>query len=167
MRTLILMRHAKSDWKQPGMADHDRPLNDRGREAAPLMAEQFAAQGLLADVILASTAARVRETVELLQERWSPAAEVIRSRGLYLASPREIASQIHSLHDSWSTVLVVGHNPGMHSLACSLAGEEFDFPTAAAAVFESEAENWQTPLTPQNWRLRSFWKPRELDLDPL
>ena len=172
MRTLILMRHAKSDWSVPGLADHDRPLNKRGKRAAPLMAQKLAIEGLHADVVLASSARRVQDTVKLLRESWSTEAAVLTERSLYLASEQEIARQIEALHDSWQTALVVGHNPGIVSLCCRLAGSDLEMPTAAIAVFRSPADTWQNCIShadispggsSRHWQLVEHWKPRDLE----
>ena len=163
MRTLILMRHAKSDWKIPGLADHDRPLNARGRRATPLIADQLRGHELRADVILASSALRVQQTLELLQERWSSDAEVFNKEALYLAPPQEIVCHVEELPAEHSTAMVIGHNPGMCALVCHLAGEGIEMPTAAVAVFRTQAESWVSAMADGQWQLDAFWKPRELE----
>lgn len=165
MKTILLMRHAKSDWKKAGLSDHDRPLNARGRRAAPAMAEHLLGQSLAVDVFLVSTAVRVSETVELMQQRWCPAAEVLRCPSLYLASPQTILAEIRGLHDSWSHVMVVAHNPGLVALASGLADQDLEMPTAAVAVFQSSIASWTTPLSADNCQLTAYWKPRELMAD--
>lgn len=163
MRTLMLMRHAKSDWKQHGLADHDRPLNGRGRRAAPLMGENLKSQGLTVDVILASSALRVQETVQLLQPSWGSQAEVLTEQALYLATPDEIARHVESLSDAWGASMVIGHNPGICALACHLAGEAVEMPTAAVVVLQSEADTWLNSISTAEWRLQGYWRPRELE----
>ncbi|MEZ6135533.1 MAG: histidine phosphatase family protein [Pirellulaceae bacterium] len=162
-RTFIVMRHAKSDWGQAGLADHDRPLNQRGRRASKAMAHVLAEHDFIVDVILASTAVRVQETVQRLQRTWSPHAEVLSQRELYLASPDEMARSIHALHDSWARVLLVGHNPGIAALATWLSGQQLEMPTAAVAVFEAQAETWQNTLQADTWKLKAYWKPRDFE----
>ncbi|MCA9132666.1 MAG: histidine phosphatase family protein [Planctomycetales bacterium] len=162
MKTVMFMRHAKSDWKQPGMADHDRPLNARGRRAAPAIACQLRDSEQSVDVILASTAERVRQTVELLQQHWGAQAEVVSSKDLYLATAEQLLRELHTLHDSWERALVVAHNPGMVSLVSHLAGQNLEMPTAAVAIFECDIDSWTTTLTPQLCRLQAYWKPRDL-----
>ena len=162
MKTLLLMRHAKSDWKQPGLSDHDRPLNARGRKATPVMARQLCLSGLQADVILASSAVRVQETIELLRHQWSPQAEVLTCRSLYLASPQQIMSEVQGQHDSWQTVMVVGHNPGMQALVSQLSGLALDFPTAAVAAFQWPETPWSRIFASGQAKLIAYWKPRDL-----
>ena len=117
MRTLILMRHAKSDWSSPQQADHERPLNARGRRAALAMADHLIKQAIQVDVILVSSAVRAQQTIELMRGALGQAAVLWTEPSLYLASPQEIAMHIHGLHDSWSRAMVVGHNPGISQLA--------------------------------------------------
>lgn len=159
------MRHAKSDWKQPGMQDHDRPLNKRGRRAATLMAQCMVDHGIAIEVVLASTAVRVQETLKRMQGVWSFHPEVLNEPTLYLASPPEIAKHIHSLHDSWSTALLIGHNPGIGALVCHMAAKSIEMPTAAVAVFTNPTEHWQGSISEAGWRLDAYWKPRDLDQD--
>jgi phosphohistidine phosphatase len=165
MKTLLLMRHAKSDWNQPGLTDHDRPLNARGRRAAPLMAHKLSASGLQVDIILASSAIRVQETVELLQQHWSPQIEVLTLPSLYLASPQQIITEVQSLHDSWQSAMVVAHNPGLAALVSHLANQELDMPTAAVAVFQFAVDQWSKILVGGVPELVSLWKPREIEGD--
>lgn len=161
-KSLFLMRHAKSDWKQPGLPDHDRPLNARGRKAAPLMAAKLSERGVHVDVILASTAVRAQETVALLREFWSSSAEVLNVPALYLASPQTILAEVQSLHDSWHSAMVVGHNPGLSILASQLAGQELDMPTAAVVHLLFHSDSWQALRSHAPPVLCAYWKPREL-----
>lgn len=164
-RRLIVMRHAKSDWDDPSLPDHDRPLNQRGRRAAPRMAEQMICQNVRPDVIVASTAVRVRETLELMQPKWlvvwGEPIEVLREKSLYLATPETLISNLRGLHDSWSSAMLVGHNPGLSMLVSQFAHEPLELPTAAVAVLDSEAESWPE-ATVGVWKLTNLWLPREL-----
>ena len=162
MRTLMLMRHAKSDWSSPSLPDHDRTLNARGRAAAPLMAQHLTEQGAKVDVLLASSAVRVQQTLTLLQQQWCAEAVVWTVPELYLASPQEIARHIEGLHDDWPRAMVIGHNPGLSSLASQLAGEFLEMPTAAVAVFTAEQDSWLHAITKGGWHLEAFWRPRDL-----
>ncbi len=165
MKKLLLMRHAKSDWKQPGLSDHDRPLNARGRAAAPFMGLHLNQHEIHVDAILASTAQRVIETVELLQAELSGPPEVLRSQSLYLATPEQIRREVQSLRDSWQTVLVLAHNPGLALLVNHLSRSHSDMPTAAIAVFEFDSPTWQGVFSGDSPELIHFWKPRELMLE--
>ncbi len=158
------MRHGKSDWHQPGLADHDRPLNPRGQRAVPLMAQLLLEQGVRTDIILASSAVRVQQTLELLQASWAMGTQVITERSLYLASADTITSIIHALHDSWKSAMLVGHNPGLCEFCWRLSREELDMPTAAVAVFCChDANTWHDSLNSHPWQLQAYWKPRDLE----
>ncbi len=164
MRKLILMRHAKSDWSDESLSDHDRPLNPRGRRSAPLVANYLENQGYAPDVILASSAVRVQQTLELMQATWQRKVEVLTETSLYLASPDEISGHVDVLHDSWSTVLVLGHNPGMSALCGALAGVGMELPTAALGVFQTEAETWKHSVRKAEWSLEDSCRPRDLEI---
>ncbi len=166
MKTLILMRHAKSDWKQPGLADHDRPLNARGLRAAPAMGRHAREAGLEVDVILASSAVRVQQTVELLRQEWAADAELLTNKSLYLATPEQIVSDVQALHDDWVHALVVAHNPGLSALASWLAQADIDMPTAAMAVFKFASPSWLESFSAAERELAEFWKPRDLIEEP-
>ena len=162
VRRLILMRHAKSDWANQHLSDHDRPLNERGRRSAPLMAKQFANNNLTPVAIVASTAARVRETLALMLAEWRHEPEVRFQKSLYLASVETLKTHVSGLLDSWSDALIVGHNPGLMDFASWLAGQPLEMPTAGVVVFEADGESWSEAVATRNWQLKALWKPRDL-----
>jgi phosphohistidine phosphatase len=161
VRRLILMRHAKSDWADHSLSDHDRPLNARGRLAAPKMARHLSENHLAPKVVLASTAVRVRETLGLMLAEWGYEPVVFYEQALYLASVDTLKSQVRGLDDSWSDAMLIGHNPGLADYASRLASQPLEMPTAAVAVFESTAESWHA-VTARNIRLTAHWRPRDL-----
>ncbi len=161
-RQLILMRHAKSSWDHPGVADHDRPLNARGRSAAPRMARHLHEHALLPELILASTATRVCETLLLMSEQWPHEVPVRFEKLLYLASRETLAAFARKLPDTYQRVMIVGHNPGLSEFATSLGGARLDLPTAAIAAFESTPATWSGSLATVQWREMGFWTPRDL-----
>lgn len=163
MKTLILMRHAKSDWSSPGLADHERPLNARGNRAAPTMANLLQSEGQTVDIILASSACRVQETLAYLTAEWAKDATVMTESSLYLATVKEIASHIDLLDDAWETAMVVGHNPGLGALLCTLADQSLDMPTACVAVLRAETEQWRHSIKRCTWQLHAYWKPRDFE----
>ena len=164
---LALMRHAKSDWAEAGLSDHDRPLNARGRRDAPEMARWLASHDAVPSVILASTAKRVEETIEWLVKQWKTDPFVIRSGSLYLASPNTILEHIRcegidSDGKRPKRMLVVGHNPGMEQLVSSLASLDTSMPTAAIALFECRAIAPEDDQAPHVERLLAVGRPKEL-----
>ena len=121
MRQLLLMRHAKSSWDDPALSDHARPLNPRGRRAAADMREAMRRLGLAPDLVLVSSARRTLQTLEAL-EPWDEPPIVTPLDALYLAEPAAILSLLRKVTETVRSVLVLGHNPGLHDLAVMLAG---------------------------------------------
>ena len=166
MKKLILLRHAKSSWKHPGLSDHERPLNKRGRAAAPVMACWLRDQGHLPDAVFCSSSVRTQETVARMQEAVPELPEAMTTRELYHADQAEILDLVRRLPGpDVTTGMVVGHEPGIgmlaRRLAGSLAGEIQAFPTAAAAVFLLDIEKWGD-AAPERATLTDFAKPRDL-----
>lgn len=158
----MLMRHAKSDWKQPGLSDHDRPLNIRGRSAAAFMAQHLQQEQAKIDVILASSAVRVQQTVALMQSHWEQPVETLTSRELYLSAPQQLIHSLRGLHNAWNHVLLVAHNPGLAGLVSHWSRGVIEMPTAAIAVFEFAEANWQALSLDSQLRLVDYWKPHDL-----
>ncbi|SFL47524.1 SixA phosphatase family protein [Methylobacterium pseudosasicola] len=171
MRRLILLRHAKSD-RPAGVADHERPLNDRGRRAAPAVGAHLAEAGFRPDLALVSTATRTRETWEAVSAALG-APEVRFHREIYEAPAERILGVIRGAPEAAETVIVVGHNPGLGDLATALAGEgprkertrlATEFPTAAYAVIAFDTDAWSA-IGPGQGRLERFVRPRDIDPD--
>ncbi|MFO0817311.1 MAG: histidine phosphatase family protein [Pirellulales bacterium] len=163
-KTLLLMRHAKSDHAEPGLKDHDRPLNPRGRRTAPLMARLLHDQALTPDWIVSSTALRAHETAQLVAQSLGFSSTTIdRRRSLYLTTPREYVEVLRTLPDESSRVLVVGHNPTLEELIARWRDEEEAIPTAAIALFELPIDSWSDLQLDTPAQFRELWKPKELD----
>lgn len=167
MKRLYLLRHAKSSWDDPTLADHDRPLAPRGRRAARAMAEHLRRGGIAPELVLCSGSKRTRQTLTAITPGlWEGADVEIRS-DLYAASAAALLEVLCQLPDRVRSVMLIGHNPGLQDLALSLArgGPELarlrsKFPTAALATFELEG-SWRE-LAPASAELVSFVKPKEL-----
>ncbi len=151
MRRLLLARHAKSSWGDPTLADHDRPLNGRGRRAAPLVAAALAERGYAPDTVYSSSSCRTRETWERMAPRFGGHPHVEYFSKLYLAPPREVLRTIASAPATVHTLMVLGHNPSTHALAAYLSRtgntDRRDriirsFPTGAVAVIELNGDDW-------------------------
>jgi phosphohistidine phosphatase len=121
MRQLLLLRHAKSSWDEPGQSDHARPLNARGRRAAVAIRANLRELGLLPDVVLVSSARRTLQTLDALAP-WEETPIIEPMDGLYLASAAKLLEIIQGMSETVRSLMVVGHNPGLHELAISLAG---------------------------------------------
>jgi phosphohistidine phosphatase len=146
-RLLHLLRHAKSSWREAGLEDRDRPLNARGHQAGALVAALLARERM-PDLVLCSSARRTRETFEHLARAYGSTPLVSIEEQLYLATARGLLERIEAVEDDIATLLVIGHNPGLHELAVALArhGPRHDrarlaakFPTAALASFRIAA----------------------------
>ncbi len=156
------MRHAKSDWKQPGLSDHDRPLNARGCSAAPVMAKHLHSACPNIDIALASSAVRVQQTLELMLAEWDQPPEVLTYRELYLSAPQQMVHSLQALHDVWDSALLVAHNPGLAGLASHWSGRVIEMPTAAIVVFRFSGTSWQELTLGSSMELVDYWKPRDL-----
>jgi len=172
MKTLYLMRHAKSDWQDPSQEDFDRPLNARGRRAAPAMGAFLGAELGRPDHVLCSAAKRAVLTWELIEPELGAGIPVTWSDDLYMASPSALLKAIIALAPpDAGTLLVIGHNPGLEGLAADLAGPGSDpkarsrlkakFSTAAVAALAFDVPAW-TELRPGHGRLRRFVRPKDL-----
>jgi phosphohistidine phosphatase len=172
VKTILLLRHAKSALGEPGQSDRDRPLNRRGEQAAQLMADHLLAKAPLPDLILCSTATRTRQTLAALVQRLPrPAPPIALEHGLYLASEDLLLKRLRDLPATVATVLMIGHNNGMWQAAETLAGHgkasllaslKEKFPTAALATLQVDIERW-ADLRTGAATLVAFACPRELD----
>ena len=161
MKTLLILRHAKSDHSEPGQADHDRPLNERGKRDAPRIGERLREAELVPDVILSSTARRAKKTAEKVAQACKFKGEVQLEPELYLAPPAAYLDVLSRLDEAVERAMVVGHNPGLQALLAEVTGEDPDLPTAALAQVEFDIDAW-SELGPQaRGRLVELWLPRD------
>lgn len=162
MKTLLILRHAKSSWDEPDVPDHDRPLNERGKNDAKRIGQLLLEHGLVPDWIISSTAKRARTTAGKVAKACGYASEVEQTRRLYLASPPEIIQILREVDDERSTVLVVAHNPGLEELLAQLTGQPEPMPTATLAQVAADIDRWQSLSVPAGGRLVQVWRPKEL-----
>jgi len=167
-KRLYLLRHAKSNWDDPELADHERPLAPRGQRAAKAIATHIAAEGIEPALVLCSSAVRTRETLDRITPALgSPEVEV--EDGLYGAGAGALLERLRRVPDSVSSVMMIGHNPGIEELALELAGSGDDierverkYPTAALATLTVPGDSWPE-LAEGRSELRAFVLPRELE----
>lgn len=177
-RTLILWRHAKSSWADPALGDFNRPLNDRGNRAAPAMAHHIAAYFPRPDVVFCSAAVRTRQTLDALIALWpaSNCPDIRYEDSIYEAHPSTLVRCL-AFAGPAASVLMVGHNPGLHALAAGLTDPERSdstavdrlaekFPSGAVAVLRDGPEDWSM-LAPGVCALDSFVCPKDLAIDGL
>ena len=162
MTTLLIMRHAKSSWDNPGTTDHDRPLNDRGRRTAPEMGQLLKNLGLMPDLILCSTALRARETAKLLITSSGYEGPINESNDLYGADAAGYLMIIKKYASGNKRVLLIGHNPSCEDLITRLTGEHEQFPTGALAQIELPVKNWDQLAPESKGKLVHLWRPKEL-----
>jgi phosphohistidine phosphatase len=162
MKTLLLLRHAKSSWSDPTLADHDRPLNDRGKRDAPRMGELLRDEQLTPDLIVSSTAKRARKTAAKVAECCGYPEEIELSDTLYHGHPRQYLQYLEQVSDENNVVMVVGHNPGMEALLNLLTGQDERMPTAALARIQFDITSWREMAHSPTGELLNLWLPKEL-----
>ncbi len=162
MKTLLLLRHAKSSWKEWHLADHDRPLNKRGQSDAPRIGTLIVQENIQPDLIVSSTALRARSTAEAVADSCHHPEAVHEVRDLYLAPPMTYIETAQCFPNQLERVMMVGHNPGISQLLYRLTGCDEDFPTAALAQIEIPVEDWGDLCETTRGELIAFWRPREL-----
>ena len=170
MKRLCIMRHAKSDWSNPALADAERTLNARGVKSADFLAGFIVDRGWTPDHALCSTAIRARSTIKPLTERLGDKCKIDYRDDLYMAMPNDLLRFIRDLDDGNETVLIVAHNPGLEMLAVDLANDESaafaaqmadHFPTGALAVFAFDVANW-SDVKSGCGSVLFYGKPREM-----
>ena len=170
MRTLIFLRHAKSSWALPGIEDFDRPLNDRGNDAAPQIAKWLVSEGINPDVIVCSSAKRTQETLTHIEPILGNEAATIMEPSLYLASGETLFECAAALDDDYETAMLIAHNPGLHDAALSILTAESRresgemrarFPTCACAIVALPINRW-SEITTDIGELNAYMTPRRL-----
>ena len=172
MKRLTLLRHAKSDWDDPVKRDFDRPLNGRGERAALTMGEFAARKKMHFDLVVASPAQRVKETLDPFFPGYGQPIEPQWDRRIYLASASALVDVLRDVPDSADNVLMAGHNPGLEDLILLLVADdgnsplrddvEVKFPTASLAVIDMDVTGWGD-VAENLGTLKAFIRPRDLD----
>ena len=172
MKTLTLLRHAKSGWDDPVARDFDRPLNLRGEKAARVIGEYMKREGLSFDHVIASPAVRVIDTIDHIASSYGKRIEPTWERRVYLASSATLMDVLREVDDSAESVLMIGHNPGMEDLVLDLVPEGNatplrdavyeKYPTAALAEIAIDTRSW-ADIDRGLGTLNRFIRPRDLD----
>ncbi len=163
MKSLLLMRHGKSSWKEPKMKDHERPLNKRGRKSVSRMGELIIEAELIPQVIYSSSAVRARQTAEALVTTLGFTGEVEYLDSFYMAEPEVILKRLRKLPEGIERVLVIGHNPGLEALMQILSGTVEALPTAAIAYLSLPISFWKDLYEDTQCELIEVWRPKEID----
>ena len=161
MKTLLLLRHAKSSWKDDAVKDFDRPLNQRGLKAAPSVGRLMGKRKLQPDLVLSSPAERARQTTQLVLESAGLKTELRYDERIYEATGMRLFEIVAQIEDDANIAMLVGHNPGLEELLATLTGEAGSLPTAALACIELEIEKW-SKLRVAAGRLEWLVKPKKL-----
>ncbi len=162
MKTLLLLRHAKSSWDNSELADFDRPLNGRGRADAPRMGRLLAERDLRPDLIVTSAARRAATTAELVALAAGYDGDIQYTRDLYLADVDTYLELAAGTADDVACLLLIGHNPDLEELVALLAGHEERLPTAALAHFRLKLDHWRDLSADTPAELLDLWRPKEL-----
>jgi phosphohistidine phosphatase len=144
MKTLLLVRHAKSSWEQPGLGDFERPLNERGKKDAPEMAKRLKERGVEPDAFVSSPAKRAKRTARFFAEEFGVKKEDIKLvEDLYLATPGAFSDTVKNLDEEIKTVALFAHNPGITEFASSLTNVRVDdMPTCAVFAVQADTGTW-------------------------
>lgn len=161
-KTLLLMRHAKSSWKDEDLADEERPLSKRGKKAASFMGSYFREQGFVPDAILCSPARRARDTAERVLKGGKFDCPIDIARELYFEGPDAYLKRIAKTDRRVQLLLAIGHNPDSELLLTRIAGVDDTLPTAAAALIEFDTDSWRSLLDARTGRLRALLRPKDL-----
>ena len=162
MKTLLLLRHAKSSWKDSDLDDHDRPLNKRGKREAPRMGQLLKEEDLVPEFIVASSAKRAWRTAECAALHSGYRGETRVTSELYEAPASSIVKVVQSTPEPIQRLLVVGHNPGLEELLEQLTGNYTPLSAGALAFVYLEIENWGELADASRGKLVRVWQPREL-----
>ncbi len=162
MKTLLILRHAKSSWKNTYLADHDRPLNKRGKQDAPRMGKLIRDEDLMPDVIISSTANRAISTAEEVALASDFEGEIKYTRDFYHAWVDTFIDIIQNLPDEYERVMIVGHNPGLEELVGALTGQGERMPTAALAHIQLPIDQWQDLDEETEGELLFVFRPKEI-----
>jgi len=161
MKTLYLMRHAKSSWKDSHLMDHERPLKKRGRKDAGAMGGLLSGKKRTPAIIYSSTAERARETAGIVAEKSGYIGEVRYDQKLYLAEPDTLVTFLHQVPEDVECILLVGHNPGLEALVQILSGKIVALPTASIAHLQLPVDHWSEINLDTRGVLAHLWAAKE------
>jgi phosphohistidine phosphatase len=165
MKTLLLMRHAKSSWKESNIPDHDRPLNRRGKHDAPLMGKLLRDQKMNLDLIISSTALRAESTANLIAKAVRYKGRIILDKALYNAEPMDLLTFLGNSSNEYNSVLLVGHNPTVEETVQMITNSpDITMATCAIAHLTLSIDTWTDLKEKQtlSGKLENFWTPKEL-----
>ncbi len=160
MKTLYILRHAKSSWDNATLSDFERPLNARGQKAAPFIGSLMKERGFIPDVIVASPATRAKQTAKLVRKAADIEPQITFYERIYEANVGTLVSVLSEIDDHNNSALIVGHNPGAEGLIYFLTGKIVPMPTAALATIELDIDMW-AGIDAGCGRLKDIIRPRD------
>lgn len=160
MKTLFVLRHAKSSWENPDVADYDRQLNEQGLKTTPIMGDTMFRNQFQPAMIISSPARRAKQTAVLIKEAAQIECAITYDERIYEASPHRLLEVISELDENKESAMLVGHNPGLEGLIKILTGEIQSMSTAALAVIDLDKENWNE-VTAESGQLRAVFSPKD------
>ena len=161
MKTLLIMRHAKSSWKEQELPDHDRPLKKRGRKDINNMAKILKKKTLVPDLILSSTAVRAKDTANLMAEKMNFKGDIEFVENFYMAEPETYIQKIASVPAKIETLMIVGHNPGLEGLVMTLGEKITSLPTGSIAKIYLFIDKWSELTMETSGEINHLWLPED------
>jgi phosphohistidine phosphatase len=161
VKRLLLMRHAKSSWKNSEIPDHDRPLKKRGQRDAEKMGKMLKSKKLVPDLIISSTAVRAEKTAEIFAKACKYAGEIVFSDSLYMAEPADIVKVLKDHAKKQKTVMVIGHNPGLEAFLQIMTGKVESLPTSSIAYMATKIDSWEDISSEEDVKLKNLWRPKD------
>ena len=162
-KTLLLMRHGKSSWRDKTLPDFQRPLKQRGAEAAAEIAEILHENELIPQIILSSPALRASQTAEIIAKVCNLEQKITYVNSFYMGETREFVEQLHQLDDGLERVMIVAHNPGLEAFMQLLDGKLEALPTAALAYISLDLHKWSDFTKDTTGELIGYWDPEILE----
>jgi phosphohistidine phosphatase len=162
VKTLLLLRHAKSSWKNPGLADIDRPLNKRGKQDAPRMGRLLREEDLVPDLVLCSPAVRAQETAQAINGESGFQGEISIENELYPGDPTSYIETLNLIPDQFESVMIIGHNPGLEEFLDALTNESVRLKTSTLAQISLPIDSWAELEDEPIGKLVNLWQVKEL-----
>ncbi|MBE2222826.1 MAG: histidine phosphatase family protein [Anaerolineae bacterium] len=162
MKTLLILRHAKSSWENANLTDYERPLTSRGKQDAPRMGRLLLENDLTPDLIISSSAERALTTAELVALNSGYEQEITVTRQLYHGDPEDYLEIVREKGGPHGRVMVVGHNPGLEALVEELTSSYQIMPTAALVQVNLPIDSWADFTDDVSGELVGVWRPKEL-----
>ncbi len=161
MKTLLIMRHVKSSWKDQELPDHDRPLKKKGRKDVANMAKILKKKALVPDLILSSPAIRAKDTAKLMAEKLNFKGKLELVENFYMAEPETYIQRISIVPDKVENLLIIGHNPGLEGLVMTLGDKIVSLPTGSIAKIYLFIDKWSELTTETDGEINHLWIPED------